>query len=495
MISSILSLWLAASPAFQSINPETLLGEPYRDGTFGFSIRPPKNWQITRERKSQRVGLTVLRMARQMGMGVSFEFNVRVSRTLETFSVQATLDELSKALMLERKNAVIGKDSGTRVISGKPGGFLSATFELDGQRMVFYATIIQNRAKQYYIIVYSGPDVVGDKVLPLYQAVVDSFQVLETDRSDAQIRRALLDGTDWLNSISSKDLRDIKPQESWFGVYRGEQLLGFEQIASEFGEIVTGVRKGRNGSDQYLKLEGLRVREQGWTFETNGVIRRSFNEMFVTDDLSIERWKFVTLIYTPPVSGRRADINLSIEEGAKESGQIITSQRYGLAAPSTPNDPITAPLTYVPRALLRVLPQMVGNLAKRRLLAFHEFDHAIRGLRVETVDLTGQVATKTPTPGKTFFRLREREGLFGPHIDSYVTAAGRLVKIVAGPTTLKVTKREKLEQQFGQKVADAERAFADVDKEYNELHKRFVRKDLTLSGPAPAAAPKPAGSP
>jgi hypothetical protein len=470
MTSIALTLALATVPSVQPSGNETTLGEPYRDGTFGFSIRPPCGWQVIRERKVLNVGLTVLRLVNQAALGRTFEFSVRLSQTPEPITFQSALDELSQALMAEQKNTVIN-ETRSRTIAGKSAGFLSASFDLDGQRTIFLATIVQSRPQQYILILYSGPLDTGSVIQPVYDAVVDSFRILDDEKSDETLRRALLDGTDWLNALTPARLRALPTFDTWLGAYQGSELVGFREVGTEFGEIVTGVRRLPNGKEQLLKLEGVRVREQGWIFAPNGACRREFNEMFVTEDLQIERWRNVTLLYSPASAGRRADVSLSLEEGAKESGQIITSQRYGVAAPPTPNPPIPAPPTYAPRALLAVLPQLAGDLGNRRLLAFHEFDHAIRGMVVRTVELLGPTPSRDATSTRKFYRLRQREGLVGPPMDAYTTPTGRVVKLTGGALTFKLTKREKLHEVFARRIEEAEKAIADVDREYVELQK------------------------
>src|SRR5215470_1934009 len=136
MISSLLMIWLAGGFAAGPATPEGLLDKPYFDGTFGFSIQPPREWQIIRERQLQPVGLTVLRLARQVAIGVTLEMSVRVSRTEQPVSIHAALEEMSSALKKTRKGAVVDEPQ-MRTLTGRKAGFLSASFDLDGQRTVF----------------------------------------------------------------------------------------------------------------------------------------------------------------------------------------------------------------------------------------------------------------------------------------------------------------------------------------------------------------------
>lgn len=462
----------AQSPASQPASPSVLLAAPYVDGTFGFSIRPPAEWMMLRERKANAVGLTVLRCHLPIAQGVIAEISVRICQTRKPVTIESTLDELSAGITKDLPNPVI-REKSVRTIAGKPGGFLAASFTLGGQPTTLLETIVQARRGEYYLIQFSGPTAVEPQIEPIYNAVVASFRILEDDATTDLIREALLAATDWTNDLSPAKLESIKRVESWMGVHRAGKLVGYMQIVSDVTSMPTVISSGDPAHSR--KIDGIGVREQGWTFEPDGSAQRIVNEMFLTPDRALERWNKSTLIWSPATGKSPADVNVAVEEGALESGKLFTSQRFGAAAAAIPNEPEKAPPTYVPRVLLRLLPQLIGDLGKRRLLAFHEYDHEARGLILRTVEFRNPIKVKVgPAAGKTYYVLREREGLSGPPTDIYVNESGRVVKIVTGLTMLKVMNRQDLEREFLARVEAAEKGVADVEREYGRYRERFT---------------------
>ncbi len=471
-------LWSAGatgqSPTSQPSAERVVLAAPYIDGTFGFSIRPPADWMMLRERKANAVGVTVLRLHLQIAQGILAEISVRICQTNKAVTVESTLDELAAGIKKDMPNPVIAEKA-VRTLGGKPSGYLAASFVLGGQPTTLLETIIQARRSEYYLIQFSGPTSVAPQLEPIYHAVVGSFRMLEDDSTNELIRDALLAANDWMNGLSTARLESIKRVETWMGVHRAGKLIGYMQIVSDVTDMPTIVSAGDPARSR--KISGVGVFEQGWTFEPDGSAQRVVNEMFLTPDRALERWKQTTLIWSPASGKTSADVNVAVEEGALESGKLFTSQRFGAAAASIPNDPEKAPKTYVPRALVRLLPQLIGDLGKRRLLAFHEYDHEAKGLALRTVEFRDPVKVKVgPAAGKTYFVLREREGLSGPPTDIYVNESGRIVKIVTGLTMLKVMRREDLEREFLPRVEAAEKGVGEVEREYNQYRDRFTTK-------------------
>lgn len=466
------TLGCGQAPVTQPATVPVVLAAPYVDGTFGFSVRPPADWLMLRERKANAVGVTVLRLHLQISQGVLAEISVRVCRTPKPVSVESTLDELAAGIKKDMPNPVISEKS-IRTISGKPAGYLAASFALGGQPTTLLETIIQVRRSEYYLIQFSGPTKAAEALEPTYHAVVASFRMLEDDSTTELIREALLSATDWVNGLTPARLESVKRVETWMGVHRGGKLVGYLQIVSDVTDMPTIISADDPAKSR--KISGVGVCEQGWTFEPDGSAQRTVSEMFITPDRALERWKQTTLIYVPATAKTTADVNVAVEEGALESGKLFTSQRFGAASASIPNEEVKAPPTYVPRALLRLLPQLIGDLGKRRLMAFHEYDHEAKGLILRTIEFRDPVKIRSgPAAGKTYFVLREREGLSGSPTDIYVNESGRVVKIVTGLTMLKVMNREDLEREFLARVEKAEKGVASVESEYNRYRDRFT---------------------
>ena len=102
------------------------LAEPYVDGSYGFSIRPPSGWRLVRQRIPETRGATLLRMVQSLGAGRNHQIILRHTATTKTLPISEMLRELADTLSLEFSNFDIHSQQ-VQEIAGRPAGYLSAT--------------------------------------------------------------------------------------------------------------------------------------------------------------------------------------------------------------------------------------------------------------------------------------------------------------------------------------------------------------------------------
>ena len=102
------------------------LAEPYVDGSYGFSIRPPNGWRLVRQRVPERRGATLLRMVQSLGGGNTHQIVLKHTTTTRAVPMNDMLREVADTLSLEFSEIDIHSQQ-VQEIAGRPGGYISAT--------------------------------------------------------------------------------------------------------------------------------------------------------------------------------------------------------------------------------------------------------------------------------------------------------------------------------------------------------------------------------
>ncbi len=434
--------------------------DAYIDGSLGFWLRPPADWQLLRERRAEPGGLLVLRMVKRAGPARVHEITLHQRITPRSMGLDEALSELTAALRAESRGLRIAEQAELRR-ADRPAAFLSAEHESPEGPMILLTAMVRARPSMFYVLTYAGPAASRAEIEPQFRAAAESFQVLEDERSDRLVRQALLAGTDWLNALRPETLSALDEEESYLAVSVDDRPAGYVRVSIE--PTTWGGR------------DGLAVLEYGWTFAPDAPARCVRSEMFVSFDLQSERWQVTTTTLLPAEGDSPASADVVLEEGAREKDRLLTSQQFGPGAPPEANPPLKVPPTYVSRALVRVLPRVIDHLERPRVLAFNEFDPVRRGLILRSVEILGAADPPVPVRGGKCFALRDREGLFGRPNDVFVDHTGRVRAVVSGSLKMKPADRTDLEKRYAQRVAEAERTVQELLGEYVRAQERFSR--------------------
>ncbi len=442
-------------------DPAKLLADPIVDGSYGFSIRPPKDWQIVRRRLPERRGVTLLQMVQQLSPAETEEIILKQTATTRAIPMDEMLKGVAAALELEFSSVQVESQQ-VQQIAGKSGGLLSATFLREGGKKIRLEAIIEVRPQSYLVLIYNGPARVRSTSEPLFNLVLGSLQLLTDAFTEEQMKLALTAGQDWLASL--------RPDRLTGSLVPG-QFLQFELN----GKVIGGVAVWQT-EKSWEGRPGVEIRERGWTFDDNGQARRLQNNMFVSKDLRHERWKSSVTTLLPAVGDRPAYLDVALEEGLRAEDVLLTNQTYQLNQPAAENPAIHLPPTYIPRALIRLLPLIIADREKQRMLAFVTFDHSRAGLITRVIELKGKAQPPDGVTSGMVYLIDDREGLSASPSHLYVDNAGRTLLVKAGDLTMRPTTEKQLEATFGPRIEKAEKQMNELERAYAESEKRFGRQ-------------------
>lgn len=453
------------------------LAEPIVDGTYGYSIRPPSGWQVSRQRQAEPRGfilgsrdVTLLRLFDVIQPGQAQQISLRQCAAPRKATMAEVFRDVSAALHLEFNDVRILAQQ-TQEIAGRPGGVLAAAFKTGGVDSIHIQAIVEIAPAQYYVLSYEAPAAHRDRGEALFHQVVAGFQVLgeiaDKDRVRADVERA----SAWLKSITAEALGRAVLPESYLLIEDGGKPVGF------VGMKQSSVVRAEGGA-------GIELHERGWYFNGEGGARRSDLLMFISKNREHETWKNIVATLSPAQTGRPQRLDIAEEEGLRRRDTLLTSQCYEVGRSPSSNPPLQLPESYIPRGIIRMYPRLVGSLEQPRRMVFGHFDHTRAGLVLLVEEIKGAVEPPADiAAGDKVYLIEEREGLAGVPSKIYVNAEGEVLFARVGDMTMKRTTQAELERLFLSRVRSAERTMEEHVKMYEQEQARLER-NLKPSKPA-----------
>jgi len=454
------SIWLGQTSSPTPV-PADGLADEYVDGTYGFSIRPPLGWHLIRERVPERRGATLLRMVEPSRTVEHDPIVLRHTTTTKSVPINDMLRDVCKTLQLEFARVEIHAQQ-VQQVAGQPAAYLSATFLDGGAQRLRLMGIVEAAPGQYFLLIFNGPSDARDRIEPLFQNVLASMRLLSDRLSGDEMQTALDAGAQWAAGVAAQAIRSA---------LLAEQHLTVSVDGKPVGYVTVWQRPAR-----WKKRDGFEVVEEGWTFHENGAARLLRSRMFISEDLVHERWWTSVTTWTPARGDRLEHLDNTFEEGLRDRQFLLTGQSYSLSRPQRENPPIEVGKTYISKALIRLLPRMAGDLHKPRNYAFVAFDHTRAGLILRIVEFKGLVEPPNAGIKGKVFRIDEREGATAVPSTLYVDETGRTLRVQARNLTMRPAKRSELERQFGDRIAEASRAMARLEKAHRKNASRFRRR-------------------
>lgn len=452
------------------------LADPYIDGTYGFSVQPPKGWQLVRQRLAEKHGVTLLRMVGKVGANQTEEIIIRQTSTTRSLPMGDLLKQMHDDWALLHNNLKVVSLQ-QQEIAGQPGGILAATYESQGLDWLMIEALIETRKQQYFVVLYKGPAGTRRTSEPLFYQVLGTFRLLADQVSQKEKVEILEAGAALLEGLDREKLLQAIEADVLLRMDLDGKPIGFVRV-----QQTAGAMKGRNG---------LRVQERAWMFEPDGGVRRLQANLFVTEDQLEEDWRTSVTTLIPARGDAPLGLDAMIEEGVRNRDILLTSQEFSLGAGMVQNPAMEAPKGYISRALLRMLPRLLGDLAKPRRLAFMEFDHQRAGLTIRVVEIKGEATPPgVPVKGKSY-RFDQREGLSGQVSEWYVDEARRVLLVRAGNLTMTPATERELEGLFKARIAAAEQDMNRLEREFNERQQQFGPRRTPAEKPEAKSQPKP----
>ncbi|QDV91453.1 hypothetical protein RAS2_25520 [Phycisphaerae bacterium RAS2] len=442
------------------------LEEPYIDGTFGFSIQPPPGWQVVPMRKQDKNELVLLRLVQILPDGRFSEISVRQTSLPQRQPMNDLLKQRASELELQFSNAKIHSQQ-VQPIAGRPGGSLTASYWRENREHLRVEALVDAGRRQCIRLIWVGPLELRADSEAMFARVVASFQLLRDQVTEQELRAALQAGQGWMESLTAKKLHAALLEDELLRITHSGKTIGFIRV--------------QQVAEPFEKREGVRVRERGWTFEPDGRIRRIQNSTFLSDDLKYERWRTSITTLVPRRSDAPQTLEVVLEEGLRTDRYLLSNQCYDILAPAVENPSLTLPKTFLPRALVRMMPRLVDDPAKKQRLGFTYFDHRKADLVLRVVDFHGPVDSipegAVVTGSSRVFQIDEREGLASNPSELFVDDKGRTVLARVGKLTLTPTTAKEMEEMFLSRVTAAESAMTELEAQANEaMQGRFGRK-------------------
>ncbi len=446
-----------------------LTEQPYVDGTFGFSLRPPVGWLLNTERVVVGRNTTLLTMTHRLAAGREQSISVRQTLTVNAMPMREMIERTSHALVLESSNMKVLSQQ-TQQIAGRPGAILTSVFWREGFEQLRFHAIIEARPRVYFVLVCTGPVEVRADIEPLFHLSLDSFRLLDSQLGDKEMKAALSVGAAWLVALDERKLRQALAPPVFLEVRLDDRVIGVVSIHTEAYTLERMVGK------HVQRQPGIRVRERGWTFHADGRIVRTQTAMFVSSDLFTEQWKTSVTTLLPADGAIPPRLENTWEEGLRSADVLLTSQTYSLSEPPKQNEAIRVPKTYISRALVRLLPSLLDDLAKPQHLAFTAFDHHRTDLIVRLVELKGAATCPDGRFGGKAYQIDEREGYAGQPSSLFFDESGRLLMIKTGNLTMLSSDREQLARRFADRIDEADAEMARLEAAYEKDQQRFHRR-------------------
>lgn len=440
------------------------LAEPYFDGSYGFSIRPPANWTVQRRREVSNLATTLLRME-EPSPSEPRAFVVEHMVTARAMSIDERFRLAVATFTVEQPEHRIDVKE-AREIDGRPGGLLEVSFELGKYARHRMHAFVEIAPRNYLILRYEGDAESRRQIAPVFHAVLDSIKLLAGPLTDEDLKAALESGATWMESLDKEALRKAITPEQYFVFEAEGRPIGFVEIYQR--ERALKMRERR--------IDGVEIFEQSWMFSDDGAVRRNQNKLYLSHDLQLEKWQASATTWLKPEGDRLEQFENAYEEGLRDNDVLISSQTPSFSFPLQQNPPMRLPRTYIPRVMVRLLPRLVGRLDEPRNVAFVTFDHERSGLIIRVIELKGKSADERVGGEGAVYRLDDREGVAAEPMTVLVNEKGALRLVKTRAYTMRVATLEELKRLFEARVLEAEEAMIRMEQAYSESQSRFIRR-------------------
>ncbi len=484
MLCSLFALYLVLTAGGQTSpnnRPAGELGDRYVDGTYGFAICPPKDWNLVRRREAEPNGEVVLRMhtapqpAGHVAAGDGgatgphaeatpiHEIRVRhVTRRQDT-NVADMLKGIAFQVEFEHPDANV-ESRQEQDIARRPGGMLSASFTVFDESVTTISAVVEMSPRSFLVIQSTSPTKARSMTEPLFVRVLESLEILAGPGDQRKLSDALSAGAEWQKSLNAERLIGALPNEEYYVFELDGKPIGLSRLDA--------------GPVQYRRFTGYELYEETWLFDVPGITRRIQTKLFIRDDLKYERYQRSSTAWIQPSVDGPERLENDYEDQLRDRSVLLTGQTHTIDVPLEQNPALDVDEKYLSPMLVRLFPRLLGNLEKQQTLAFLSFDHVRRGFIVRVFECAGQT---DPPPGVAIakcYKILDREG-FADAAVAYVNRNGQVIHAQAGSLLMKPAKRDELEKIFGRRVIDAGEAITRLEKEYEQYwrgHARSLRR-------------------
>lgn len=429
-------------PSGSAVPAPDRLGPPYIDRSFGFSLRPPAESLAYREK--QFLGKSDVELVRFSVAPRQWHLTVQLTRTTRPLDTQMIIEGITDNLArFEQVKLLRGEPA--RVASFE-GVRYEASFVTQGKAALRQQAIVRTKPTEYLALVLVTPLEDAPIVTPMFDRIVDSFELVRTEGRREQIREAIAAGTSLLQSLAGgrPNLGKLAAEPAYLRFLQEGKEIGFVEI----------LEKAR----QVDNKEGLVVAKNVWLFMEDGGVTHLQHEMFVAADLTRERWDNRLGILMPPKTGAPRDGNFTFESGFRQDNQLIIKYTPEPTSQEINEKVIEVEPSFAPAPWDVLFPRLV-DLKQESVYGFASYDTTRRGLMMQVYRTAGRSRISIDGASVEAFKIEESEGLLPPINEIHVDAKGRLLRVVAEPTEMLATTKQYVDRKYAQKVKESMSAF------------------------------------
>lgn len=441
------------------------LGEAIVDGNYGFSIRPPADWVVTRRREFDGRGTVLLRMIAPLETPDPLTITVEHMVSARSVSLPDRVRQAADAIALEFPDHKMTREAITETEGRATGTFL-VEYRIENQARFRIQTLVEIAPRNFLLFRLDAAASDRPVLEPIYRMVIGSLKLLGTPLSDESLRAALAAGSEWLAGITADRMRSSLVPAQYFVFEVADRPVGLL-------EVYESVCRRKVGTS---RVSGVEIFEQSWMFDSPKLARRMQSSAFLSDDLEIEKWQGSATSWMAADGDEPEQFEHGYEEALRDHDALVSGQSRSFSEAVQQNPAFQVPKTYISRALMRLLPRLAKDIRKPRMMAFVSFDHERVGLVVQVFDFKGPAALPGDSTDRKAYRVEVREGIMAEPTELYFDDDGKLLLLRSRAFSMRPSDLEELKRLFDRQVAAGDEAIQRMERLYQQSETRFIRR-------------------
>mgnify|MGYP001133454039 CR=1 FL=1 len=424
-------------------SPAAELGAPYTDGSFGFTITPFAG--ATTFRQKRMTGVSDVEVVQFADIDRRWSLSVRVSDTTQPLDVETIVQGITANIAARYPDVEVKRGEPARV-DGREAVRYEAVFSHQGEDWLRQQAVIRTRPTQYFALVYVTPADQRNVVVPLFDRIVASFRIIRSEAQQKVIEESLDRGIALMRRAASGEIKlseKVIPESYMRFVLDGREI-GFVKIQER--------------AHQHNGLDGIEIAEWAWMFNHDGSTTHLRHTMYLTNDLTYERWENRVYTLPPETPGQTRRMVYQLDNALRQDDHLIAAAMPEPNSPELRDKVFEVDRTYASAAWMTLMPRIV-DLKKPQIYAFSAYDSTRRGIILRTIEVVGSRSITLGSQRVPTTHLQDSEGLIPPISDIDVDSKGRILRVVSGSLEMIATTKQDIETRYLQRVNDAQALF------------------------------------